>query len=85
MLMWHDGSSWEHRAYWGANAITYGSNGTAGRHYVGPLPATGQWVKLSVPARDVGLEGTQLSGMAFSQFDGRAAWAAAGRAQPEGE
>ena len=85
MLMWHDGSSWEHRAYWGANAITYGSNGTAGRRYVGPLPAAGQWVKLSVAAREVGLEGAQLSGMAFSQFDGRAAWAAAGRAQPEGE
>ena len=85
MLMWHDGSSWEHRAYWGANAITYGNNGTAGRHYVGTLPPAGQWVKLSIPARDVGLEGTQLSGMAFSQFDGRATWAAAGRAQPDGE
>ncbi|HWA10522.1 MAG TPA: glycoside hydrolase family 9 protein [Opitutaceae bacterium] len=80
MLMWNDGSSWEHRAYWGANAITYGSNGSAGRFHAGELPPAGQWVKLSVSARDVGLEGTVLSGMAFSQFDGRATWAAAGRA-----
>ena len=76
MLMWNDGSSWEHRAYWGANSITYGNNGTAGRFQAGALPPTGQWVKLSVPASAVGLEGTIVSGMvAFTQFDGRATWA----------
>ena len=80
MLMWNDGSSWEHRAYWGANSITYGTNGTAGRYRVGPLPATGQWVKLSVSARAMGLEGVTVSGMAFSQFNGRATWNATGRA-----
>src|ERR1051325_11823032 len=56
MLQWNDGS-WEHRAYWGANNLTYGSDGTAGRKYMGPLPATGQWVKLQVPASAVGLDG----------------------------
>jgi hypothetical protein len=80
MLMWNDGSSWEHRAYWGANSITYGTNGTAGRSIVGPLPPAGQWVKLSVPASAVGLEGSVVSGMSFTQFGGRATWAAAGRA-----
>jgi hypothetical protein len=80
MLMWNDGSSWEHRAFWGANSVTYGSTGTAGRYLAGPLPATGQWVKLSVPASAVGLEGTVLSGMGFTLFDGRATWNAAGKA-----
>ena len=79
MLAWNDGSSWEHRAYWGANSVTYGTSGTAGRHYVGPLPALGQWVKLSIPASAVGLEGAAVSGMDFALFDGRATWDAIGR------
>jgi hypothetical protein len=79
MLMWNDGSSWEHRAFWGANTITYGQNGSAGRHPAGPLPPPGRWVRLSVPARAVGLEGAAVNGMGFSQVDGRATWDAAGR------
>jgi hypothetical protein len=80
MLMWHDGSSWEHRAFWGSDSITYGTTGTAGRYYAGSLPAAGQWVKLSVPAKAVGLEGAVLSGMGFTLFDGRATWNGAGKA-----
>ena len=79
MLHWYDGS-WEHRAYWGANLITYGGNNTAGRHYMGPLPAAGQWVRLNVPASAVALEGSTLSGMDYSQYDGRATWDKAGNA-----
>ena len=41
---------------------------------MGPLPATGQWVRLEVPASEVGLEGAAISGMAFTLFDGRATW-----------
>ncbi len=73
MLQWNDGS-WEHRAYWGANGIPWGVDGTASRHYMGPLPATGQWVRLSVPASAVDLDGHVLNGMAFTLQDGRAAW-----------
>jgi hypothetical protein len=79
LVAWNDGSSWEHRAYWGANDITYGTNGTAGRYYAGPLPAAGQWVKLSVPASAVGLEGSAVSGMDFSLYDGGVSWDAIGR------
>jgi hypothetical protein len=81
MLQWNDGS-WEHRAYWGANAITYGADGTAGRFYMGPMPPMGQWVRLAVPASAVGLEGRVLSGMAFTLFDGQATWDYAGKAAP---
>ena len=66
MLQWNDGSSWEHRAYWGANSIGWGTDGTAGRRYMGPLPAKGQWVRLSVLAAQVGLDGKSVSGMAFT-------------------
>jgi len=78
MLMWNDGSSWEHRAYWGANTVTYGKDGSAGRHPAGPLPAPGRWVRLAVPAAAVGLGRGVVSGMGFSQVDGRATWESAG-------
>ena len=74
MLQWSDGTSWEHRAYWGANNLTYGNSGTVGRYNVGALPATGQWVKLAVPASAVGLEGKTVTGMGFTLFGGRATW-----------
>ena len=78
MLQWYANGSWEHRAYWGADLINAGINGTDSRRYMGPLPVTGQWVRLEVPASAVGLEGATISGMAFSLFDGRATWDAAG-------
>jgi hypothetical protein len=81
MLSWNDGSSWEHRAYWGANTITYGRSGSEGRHPVGAAPSPGRWVELRVPASAVGLEGATLSGMCFSLVDGRATWGAAGRSR----
>jgi hypothetical protein len=79
MLSWNDGTSWEHRAYWGANTITYGRNGSSGRTRAGPLPPAGRWIRLSVSARAVGLENSTVSGMGFSLVDGRATWAGAGR------
>jgi hypothetical protein len=80
MLAWNDGSSWEHRAFWGGDHITYGTTGTSGRRSMGPLPPAGQWVKLTVPASAVGLEGRVVSGMSFSQFDGRTTWNNTGKA-----
>ena len=78
MLQWNDGT-WEHRAYWGANLITWGTDGTVSRRYMGPLPATGQWVQLAVPASQVGLEGSTLNGMAYTLYNGRATWDYAGK------
>ena len=79
MLSWNDGSSWEHRAYWGANTIAYGKSGSSGRHPMGALPPAGRWVQLRIPASAVGLDGSTLSGMSFSLVAGRATWGAAGR------
>ena len=78
MLQWNDGS-WEHRAYWGSNQINWGTDGTNSRRYMGPLPAAGQWVRLEVPASQVGLEGRTLNGMAFTLYGGRAVWDKAGK------
>ena len=46
---------------------------------MGALPALGQWVRLEVPAAQVGLEGRTLNGMAFTLNDGRATWDYAGK------
>jgi hypothetical protein len=79
MLQWSVGGNWAHRAYWGADLITsWGTNGTASRRYVGPLPPSGQWVRLEVPASEVGLEGAAVTGMAFTLYNGRATWDTAG-------
>jgi RHS repeat-associated protein len=83
MLQWHDGVDWQHRAYWGANLIPWGTEGTASRRYLGPLPPTGQWVRLEVPAALVGLEGKSLSGMAFALYDGKATWDRAGKGKAQ--
>lgn len=78
MLQWNDGT-WEHRAYWGESLLPWGAEGTTSRYYMGPLPATGQWVKLGVPASAVGLEGRTINGMAYSLYGGRATWDDAGK------
>ena len=78
MLQWNDGT-WEHRAYWGANLLPWGTDGSVSRRFMGALPAAGQWVRLSVPAAQVGLEGRTLNGMAFALYDGRATWDYAGK------
>jgi RHS repeat-associated protein len=83
MLQWcSNESGWSHRAYWGANNIPWGTDGTFDRKYVGPLPQAGVWVKLEIPASAVGLEGKIVNGMAFTLYGGRAAWDKAGKVSP---
>lgn len=78
MLQFHDGS-WEHRAYWGENLVTVGTDGTASRQSLGPLPATGSWVRLEVDAHAIGLaSGAVVSGISFTQVDGKVFWDKAG-------
>lgn len=81
MLQWNDGT-WEHRAYWGLSKIDSGVEGTASRRYMGPLPLSGGWERLEVPAYFVGVAGRELSGIAFTLFGGGAMWGAAGRRSP---
>ncbi len=84
MLQWNSNSAgWAHRAYWGANSICWsGCAESASNHYMGALPATGQWVKLEVTASEVGLSSDILNGMAFTLYDGRATWDKAGKTTP---
>ena len=70
---------WEHRAYWGGNRIDWGDDNSAARLPMGPLPQTGQWVRLEVDSGAVGLQpGDEVNGWAFTQFDGTVYWDQAG-------
>lgn len=70
MLQFNTGA-WSHRAYWGANVIPWGKDGTTERFHAGKLPETGKWVRLEVAADKVGLgAGAQLKGFAFTVQDG---------------
>lgn len=83
MLQWHDPeSTWHHRAVWGEDLIPWGVAGTDSRRLMGPLPATGGWVRLEVPAELVGAAGSILDGMAFTLYDGSASWDRAGVTTP---
>jgi hypothetical protein len=73
MLQWNDGT-WEHRAYWGDNLIAWGVDGTPSRYFMGPLPESGAWVRLEIPASAVALASRTLNGMAFTLWNGRATW-----------
>lgn len=77
MVQWNDGE-WEHRAYWGANEIPFGMDGTTSRHRAGDLPKAGEWVRLEVRADLVGLGARPIVGMSFDQAGGTVYWDTAG-------
>ncbi|HZT80192.1 MAG TPA: PSD1 and planctomycete cytochrome C domain-containing protein [Gemmataceae bacterium] len=78
MLQWHS-DAWRHRAYWGDNVIPWGNDNSPERRQRGALPEKGKWVRLEVPAAEVGLKpGTVVTGWAFTQHGGTAYWDRAG-------
>jgi hypothetical protein len=58
------------RAYWGANLINVGLDGTPQRRRIGDLPPLGQWTRLEFPVSLLDLQGLVLNGMDFVLFDG---------------
>jgi hypothetical protein len=82
MLHWHDGASWEHRAYWGEDKFPQGKPDSPSKRKMGPLPPAGQWVRLEVPAAQVDLEDKTIRGMDFTLFGGQCFWHRAGTVPP---
>ena len=74
MLQWNDGG-WEHRAFWGKDVISYGAAKSPSRHSMGKLPEAGAWVRLEIPAKDVGFHtATDVGGWSFDQDGGTVYW-----------
>lgn len=82
MLKFHDGTNWEHRAFWGADKIGEGTIDTPSRRHMGDLPAGGKLVRLEVPAKDLDLENKRIHGVSFVLFGGEAVWGATGSLPP---
>jgi hypothetical protein len=60
--------TWGHRAYWGANQIQLGTDGTPDRRRLGDLPKTGEWQRLEIEPAAIGLDpGAMISGLACTQ------------------
>jgi len=78
MLQFKTGGAWKHRAYWGEDLIVAGTNGTASRLRLGELPSPGHWTRLEMPVSELDLVGQTISDIAFTLFDGRAAFDALG-------
>ncbi len=74
--------TWAHQAYWGPSAFAGDSTAL---HYMGAMPAAGQWVRLEVPLASLGVTGfmqvegySVVDGMAYTILDGRATFGASG-------
>ena len=80
MLQIYANKNWNHRAYWGEDKIPYGIGKNGPHHlHMGPLPEAGKWVRLEVSANKIGVDEKQpVTGIAFTQFGGRAWWDDAG-------
>lgn len=78
MIEWRSGGA-QRRAYWGENLIELGTEGRTTRLRIGELPPAGRWLRLDVPAALLELQDRNVEGMSFLLYDGRAAYAAAGR------
>ena len=78
MLQFNDGG-WEHRAFWGEDLISFGTGDVPGHRRMGDIPKTGEWVRLEVEAKHVGLNaGALINGWAFTQHSGLCYWDHAG-------
>ena len=63
--------------------LDWGTDGTNQRRYMGPLPPSGEWVRLVIPSLEVGIGATTpVDGMAFTLYNGRATWDYAGVNRP---
>jgi hypothetical protein len=84
LLQWHGdlATDAEHRAFWGADIIPWGIPGTTSRLPRGPLPFTGEWVRLEVSADTVGLGDATIGGVTFAVSGGRAVWDRTGIGRP---
>jgi hypothetical protein len=69
-------NSWSNRAIWGDESkIPFGKLNTPEKILMGPLPKVGEWVRLEVDAKKIGVKnGAQIKGFAFTLHGGTVYW-----------
>ena len=87
MLQWHARGSWDHRAFWGPDLIRTGLAGAQSpRTQIDTqVPPAGRWIRLMLDAAPLGLADVPIDGMAFTVYDGRAAFGPSGVIRADGE
>jgi hypothetical protein len=82
MIQWKVGPNWNidgRRAYWGEDLIAWGVNNSPSRRPQGALPRLGEWVRLEVPSSELDIGTRAINGIAFTLFDGCAAFGPCGK------
>jgi hypothetical protein len=75
LIEMNDGNGWEHRAYWGVNKLNKsGKDGAPGNLRLGDVPRPGEWVRLEIPAKAIGVDGRTIRELAFCVFGGAVRW-----------
>ncbi|QHE75795.1 hypothetical protein [Hydrogenophaga sp. PBL-H3] len=82
MIQWKVGPNWNtdgRRAYWGEDLIAWGVDKSPSRRPRGALPKLGEWVRLEVPSSELDIGTRAINGIAFTLFDGCAAFGGCGK------
>ncbi len=68
-------ASGTHEHYFNGSSTTCGTNGTASRFYMGPLPSIqNAWIQLIVKTDNVGVNGLYINGWAYTLYNGGVFW-----------
>jgi hypothetical protein len=78
LLQWTGTTEGYRRAFWGLDVIPWGTLGTD-RFNMGPLPSTGVWTRLEVPASTLGFGSTIVGEISFVLSGGHAWWDRVGK------
>jgi len=75
LIEMNDGGSWDHRAYWGVNKLNKpGPDESPANLKLGDVPRPGEWVRLEIPAKAIGVDGKTIRELAFCTFGGGVRW-----------
>jgi hypothetical protein len=75
LIEMNDGNTWEHRAYWGVNKLNKSGKDEAPANLrLGEMPKPGEWVRLEIPAKAIGVAGKTIRELAFCTFGGGVRW-----------
>jgi hypothetical protein len=75
LIEMNDGNGWEHRAYWGVNKLNKsGVDRAPANLRLGDVPRSGEWVRLEIPAKAIGVDGRTIRELAFCTFGGAVRW-----------
>ncbi len=74
LQIYDEALSAHHRVTFGADSLAIEGRDGVGLVHSGGLPPVGTWVRLRVPAEDIGMDGHRVAGIGFISNTGRVLW-----------